>query len=349
MFLILVLQLVGGIMKVVNIHGKRYDTLTFQWLEAYLHCFKAFRELGYTVHVDPQLVFKGDKPDFIEIGLNDSEEAINFYNHTYLSEVKRNNLPRGSKTLFIKPTAPAPNYFTIDELGYACNSKITYEKPDFEGTKTKFFFNNTVRNLISKREHKWSQTNEVSFCAAQNVPEDHILVIAQMPGDETVTKFSFGNHWIKLQQIIDTLKHSNTVVLKLHPTFKSVTMKSGHWENFRNIILRWISEGVTVYEDEESLYDILPKTNIAIIENSTAGIECLMHEIPIISYGYPEYHWVTKDMRHLSMLQSYIDDTSWWDPDRSKEWLAWYCTKYQCHNYASTFNRLEELCSEETQ
>lgn len=348
MFLTLVLQLVGGIMKAVNLYAVRYDKLTFQWAEAYINIIKAFKELGYTVHLDKHLELE-NAPDYVEIGILEDPEAINVYNHTFIEDIKELGFPEGSKTFFVKPTGPAPNYFSIDPLGYAASSSITYKKPNFEGTKTKFFFNNTVKDLKQKREHKWSLTHEVYFSddKPKNLPEDHVLVMGQMPGDETVTKFSFGNHWVKMQQIVNKLKHNNAVVVKLHPTFKTVTQRSGHWNSFKPIILNWIAEGVVVYEDTESLYDILPKTNVAIVENSTAGIECLMHEVPIISYGLPEYHWVTKDLRHINLLQSYIDDIySWWQPEKANEWLAWYCTKYLCHNYASTFNRLEELCSE---
>ena len=349
MFLTLVLQLVGGIMKVVNLYGKRYNKLTLQWSDAYNHVIKAFRELGYTVHLDPELQLE-EVSEFAEVGFDHSDEAIYVYNHTYLDQVKKDRLPTGTKTFFIKPTAPASNYFTIYPLGYACSSSIAYEKPNFEGIKTKAFFNSVVNSLLAKREHKWTVTGEVIFdCATVDLPEDHILVIGQMPGDETVNGFSFGNHWLKLQSIVNYLKDRNTVVLKLHPTFKPVITKAGKWPDFNRMLLQWRAEGVTIYEDQESLHDILPKTNIAIVENTTAGIECLMYKIPMISYGLPEYHWVTKDLRHLNMLQSYIDDTSWWDPQKADEWLTWYCTKYQCHNYASTFNRLEELCSEETQ
>lgn len=332
-------------MKVVNICSVRYDKLTFQWEDAYLHVIKAFRELGYTVRVCPKLEMK-NMPDYVQVGLEHGDDAIYVYNHTYMQEIKELGLPTGKLALFVKPTAPAPNYFTIDKLGYAASSEITYNKPDFESVDTDKFFNTTVKELKSNREHKWSRTKEVTFTPLSNVPEDHILILGQMIGDETVTKFSFGNHWVKLQNIVERLKHRDNVVLKLHPTFKSKMGNLPQWDSLYAIINKWKQEGITVYEDYESLYDILPHTNVAILENSTAGIECLMHEVPIISYGYPEFHWVTKDLRHLNMLNSYIDDISWWDLDMSKKWLAWYSTKYQCHNYSSTFNRVEDLCSE---
>jgi hypothetical protein len=332
--------------KIVNIHAVRYQELTFQWADAYVDIMKAFRELGYEIFLHPQLHIQTEFDITHTVGLSEDPDAINLYNHTYRQEIKQMGFPLNN-TLFVKPTAPAPNYFTIDPLGYACTTSIAYEKPDFEETRYKTFFNTVVKDLISKRENKWSRTNEVNFSKTnREIPEGHVLVLGQMPGDETVQRFSFGNHWLKLQYIVNELKNKHPVVLKLHPTFKSTVGNHKNWDAIYNVILGWAAQGVVVFEEKESLHDILPHTKVAVVENTTAGIECLMHKVPIISYGLPEYHWVTKDLRHLNMLDEYVEDLSWWDGEKAAAWLAWYCTKYQCHNYSSTFNRLEELCSQ---
>ena len=121
MFLILVLQLVGGIMKVVNIYGKRYHKLTLQWSDAYNHVIKAFRELGYAVHLDPELQLD-TVPEYVEVGFEHSDDAIYVYNHTYLDQIKKDNLPTGAKTFFIKPTAFAFATKTIASIRNSSNA-----------------------------------------------------------------------------------------------------------------------------------------------------------------------------------------------------------------------------------
>ena len=133
-----------------------------------------------------------------------------------------------------------------------------------------------------------------------DVPDNHILVIGQMPGDETVCKQSFGSHWDKLILIVRKLYKQYPLVIKIHPTLQSEAEKSGTWLQYKETIDEWKNLGITVVEGRESIHGILPKTKVAIIENSTAGIECMMHDVPIISYGYPEYHWITKDLRILT-------------------------------------------------
>ena len=52
---------------------------------------------------------------------------------------------------------------------------------------------------------------------AKDIADDHILIIGQVPTDETVNGFGFGDHFKKLSMIVDYLKDENLIV-KLHPS-----------------------------------------------------------------------------------------------------------------------------------
>ena len=69
----------------------------------------------------------------------------------------------------------------------------------------------------------------------------------------------------------------------------------------------------------------------------------MMHDVPIISYGYPDYHWITKDLRILTRLNEYVDNTSWFNVSTSRKFLTWYIFDYLCCDIPSTMKRLEEL------
>ena len=166
-----------------------------------------------------------------------------------------------------------------------------------------------------------------------------------MPGDETVNKFSFGNHWEKLKSVVSHLINhgSDPIVVKLHPYLKERSHQY-LWKNYYSTILSWEASGVTVVYDFTSIHTILEKTKVAIIENSTAGLECLIYDVPMICYGYPEYHWVSYNLKHLVELTHAINNIeNWWSKIASREWLTWYCTEYMCRDYKSTLKRLEEL------
>jgi len=315
----------------------KYRELHGNWGQMYQYVYNALESMGIDIQVSQYL-------DSIYPPIVDEEDALYIYNHTNIEELKNEGYHLGKQTIILKPTAPTPDYFSIDSLGYASYSSIAYDKPNFKDTKVNWSF---VEELKNKKSNKWSDREDLIFKENKtSLPDNHVLVICQMQGDDTVTKQSFGNHWNKIEAIVNNLKTEYPLVIKVHPTMKKEESKVNNWAYFESCINKWISEGITVVYDMESIHDILPKTKVAILENSTAGLECMMHDVPIISFGYPEYHWVTKDLRHLPTLKGYINNLSWWSKDNSRKFLFWYITEYLCYDQQSTTKRIKELLND---
>jgi len=326
-----------------NICALRFSGIYGVWDQSYGYILESFKDLGYDVKLSAHIDWdRPEKYSSLPVGLEDeSENDVFVYNHTYVNSLKDQGFYRGSNNIFMKPTGPSPAYFTLDSLGYGCHISITYNKPDFEGYDYKNFFKRQAVSLIKNKENKWSNRGSDLKSVDLNIelPNNHILVLGQMPNDDSVVSFSFGDHWKKLIQIVSELeKLPYPIVVKLHPTIREVEV-----DFLENQITEWENKGIVVIQDYSSLHDVLRKTKVAIIENSTSGIECLLHNIPIISYGYPEYHWVTKDMRHLTMLRNYIEDMSWYNSEKAKAFIAWYCEEYMCYDKDSTYKRLKQI------
>jgi len=290
--------------------------------------------------------FKGNfkhAAECIKAGLNlrgmketDGEPDLHIYNHT--ARDLEPDMPENS--IIFKPTAPTSKHFQICDLGYANSSRITFEEPGYKGfIWTKNISWSYIEKMVEDRSNKWDDSILLKWERAKNVPDDHILIIGQMPEDETVYGFSFGDHWKKMCMIIDKLKDEN-LVIKLHPRIRKATHII---RNLNKQIEKWEDAGHTVIIGFVSIHDVLPKTRLAITENSTAGIECMMHDVPIISYGYPDYHWITKDLRILTELRGYINDMSWYSKDDSRCFLLWYIYSYLCKDEMSTYKRLGEI------
>lgn len=297
-----------------------------------------FHEYRYT--------FKGNfkhAAECIKAGLNlrgmketDGEPDLHVYNHT--ARDLEPDMPENS--IIFKPTAPTSKHFQICDLGYANSSRITFEEPVYKGsTWTKNVYWGQIEKMITDRTNKWDDSILLKWERAKNVPDDHILIIGQMPEDETVYGFSFGDHWKKMCMIIDKLKDEN-LVIKLHPRIRKATHII---RNLNKQIEQWEEAGHTVIIGFVSIHDVLPKTRLAITENSTAGIECMMHDVPIISYGYPDYHWITKDLRILTELRGYINDMSWYSKEDNRCFLLWYIYSYLCKDEMSAYKRLGEI------
>ena len=291
-----------------KIHQYRFDNFTK--FEAIIR--EAMNLLG---HVE------GDNPE------------INIYNHCYQSEVSTN------KNIIFKPTAPTSKHFALDTIGYANSSTLAFEEPDwynpFETPTTEDF--NYIQSLIDQKTNKWDASPRLQWRKARDIAEDHILIIGQVPTDETVNGFGFGDHFKKLSMIVDYLKDENLVV-KLHPSPK-MKIKG----KVKDKVDKWIQNGIDVRTEFESIHDFLPKTKVAILENSTAGIECLMHGVPVISYGWPEYHWVTKNLQSLTQLDVLVNDLSWHNRHDSDRFIHWYINRYLCNDVNSTAKRLKEI------
>ncbi len=264
--------------------------------------------------------------------LDHSELHLNIFNHTDKTKVGKHR----SECLFVKPTAPTSKHFAIDDVGYANSSWLAFSEP-FEVEMREWIDtdHNAIKALIETKANKWDDSVILKWRKGKKTPKDHTLVIGQMPKDETVEGFGFGGHIRKLDLIVERLVKETRypVVAKMHPKLQK-----------RDRLLdKWRTWGVDVREGFESIHDILPRTRVAIIDNSTAGIECLMHEVPIISYGWPEYHWVTEKLQVLPQLPRLVDDLSWYQRDYANNFISWYIHEYLCYDVNSTKRRLKEI------
>ena len=286
-----------------------------------------------------------------DLGFVEGDNGFHIYNHTHYFKVPHKN------SLFVKPTAPTSNHFAIDNRGYANTSLMAFHEPvEYEYAYS--FLNptanmkwNNITNLIERKSNKWDDSILLKWREPKgDIPEDHILVIGQMPDDETVNGFGFAGHMERIDHIVETLHNYNLgwrgssvmvgpIVVKLHPRLKS--------KKYKKVIAKWKDAGVHVVQGYESIHDYLPHTRVAIIDNSTAGIECLMHEVPVISYGWPEYHWVTKKLQVLPQLVSLIEGLDiWYTPhfkENARKFIYWYIHDYLCYDELSTWNRLNDL------
>lgn len=334
-----------------NICGRRFLDVYKGWYSAYSNVIQALHELNIDIAISPFLDMQ-HIPEYATVGIEDSPKDIYVYNHTHLQDLRKNDFKLGVKTLFIKPTLPTPNHFTLDSVGYAAGSSITYKRPNYLGYDSYNFISNEVPKIIQERPNKWSDRDWCQFGGAEslNLPDNHILIIGQVPNDETCKRMSFGDHIKKLEMLVDSIDHLPNIVVKLHPHLLDEDLdENGPYRpdpRYYDMIESWESRDITVLTGYSSLFDILPQTKVAIVDNSTSGLECLMHQVPVISYGYPEYHWVTKDLRHAHILPDFINDMSWYNREEANSFIAWYFEQYLCCDLVSTRKRILEIFSE---
>jgi hypothetical protein len=245
---------------------------------------------------------------------------------------------------FFKPTVPDKLHSTLDILGYGPYSSITYKKPDFEDISQEdvdTFFSTQVEGWIKSKTCKWGNKLSKEKVIKES---DYYLVLGQCGGDSVVTQYDFGHYFTKLEQVVKELTRvgNRPVVVKLHPytdgegandTTFSVSIKQK---------LEAISPKVKVYLGKINIHSFIEKAYCVFLANSGAGFEVMMHHKPMITWGYPEYHWVTYDLRHLADIHMAIR-LDWFDKDKQDKFLYWYMEKYCFYNQETSDRRVQEM------
>ena len=340
---------------IANLHNFQFFTAYGNWGVAYNHLINALDTLSYEVCIDRNFKIENVSPKANTPIRTDI--AVNIYNHTYPDDLKvqKRKLEASILDIFIKPTGPSTQYFSLDTKGFGpCSSllfKTDYDILDIEILNN--FYRSEIQPLIHFNTNKWGipgSSSNFSFkeSLAVDIPENHVLVLGQMPGDTTVTDMQFGDHWERLKGIVDYLHKRNfATVIKLHPTLRDKKSEE-EWEKtkYGQQVVKWKNAGVLVIDDYSSIHKVLPKASVAIVENSTSGIEAIMHNIPVISYGNPEYKWATKPLEHLCFLEDYIKDISWYSTQKSYSWLYYYLKEYLCSDLNSTIKRVKYIFDE---
>lgn len=278
----------------------------------------------------------------------DHDADICIYNHTDESYIIGNVL-QVKKNWFFKPTVPDTVHTTLDEKGFGPFSPMTYEKPPFELTtkaQVAEFFKGRVKTWIDNKLNKWGKMMQTEDF---EVPfEDYYLILGQCGGDSVVTHYDFGHYFTKLEQVARELSRidDRPIVIKLHPytdgeegsrgEYKDNSFSLGLKERFEKI------KNVYVYLGKLNIHNFIPKARCVLLSNSGAGFEVMMHHKPMITWGFPEYHWVTYDLRHLAELNDAVK-LDWFDSDKQDKFLYWYMEKYCYFDQLTANRRVKEL------
>lgn len=331
------------------IWNHRYNTTRGfpEWDNPMCWTIRALRDNGWDVQRHPEFTCT----ESLEVNGDLQGADLVLYTHTTDNHVRGFNGPQW----FIKSTAPDQFHATLDTLGYGPFSSITYSKPDFESVADSDlddYFATKVSKWIDARTSKWGDD---IFTSAGPGGEDYVLVLAQTFKDETVDGMWFGNYWTALYQVVNVLAQIEPrVVVKLHPWtdghggFDCVGKPKApttteHSDKCR-AELEKIGPNVEVYSGMGSVHDFIKQSRCVVLCNSSSGLDALLHKKPIISWGYPEYHWAAYDMRHLCELPRALDLT-WFNERRAAQFIYWYTERYCIYDQASANRRVGKLLS----
>ncbi len=329
-------------MKVV-IWGYKYNDMKENWHIQMNWVVKSLVQEGIDVVLHPNFKCKGldylPKYDFRK-----DECDVCIYNHADISHII-GNVVKVKENWFFKPTVPDEYHTTLDRLGYGAYSSITYERPEFDDismAEVNNFFETKVKDWINSKSTKWGKRFENG---EQEIPyDDYYLILGQCGGDEVVTRQDFGSYWTKLEQITRELARidNRIIVVKLHPYTDGEFAKDLNFSIALKQRIEAIDGKVRVFIGKSNVHNFIEKAHCVLLANSGAGFEVMMHHKPMITWGYPEYHWVTYDLRHLADLIKAIR-LGWFYSKGQDKFLYWYMEKYCFYNQETCDRRVREL------
>jgi hypothetical protein len=269
------------------------------------------------------------------------------YNHTFSTHL-RTSIP-SKHSWVMKMTPPSPEYATLDSWGYGPYMSCSYSRPPFDSLNTvevDDFWTNVVpkvRNLT-----KWGKR-----FSDLDIPEkDFIFFPSQCIDDEVVTKMYFGEYRKALINLVHEsvwVGEGRDVVVKLHPYTDYRAELQGRKEtpitDELEKALKGISKNVHVYRGGYHVGRFLDACHSVVVCNSGVGIDAMMRGKPVISWGYPEYHWATFDLRHACDLDRALK-LDWYDPNLARAFLCWFMRDFCFYDQESANRRVGELLQE---
>jgi len=324
--------------------GYQYKDMLATWSRQMTWVVNALLEHKVEVKKHKSFNCKGLENLPFYINATDNPSDICIYNHADVSHLTGDIL-KVKKNWFFKPTVPDEFHTTLDELGYGAYSSITYNKPNFENIENKDvnnFFETQVNNWIINCNNKWG--NSYNFSKEEIPFENYILVLGQNFSDEVVTRYDFGHYFSKLHAVVKELHRisNEQIIVKLHPFTDGMDLNKTNITKRSTQLLQSIGKRVKIYGGRSNIHSFIEKAKCVVLGNSGSGFEVMMHHKPIISWGFPEYHWVTGNLHHLAHLRELLK-LDWFNKELSDKFLYWYMEKYCFYNQETANRRIKEL------
>lgn len=330
-------------MKKAILWPYKFDNMKQSWKLQMQWVVKALQDEGYTVVRCPRFKCEGIYHLPTYNYKTDNPCDIVIYNHTDVSHLVGNEV-KAKYNWFFKPTIPDKYHTTLDNLGYSAYSSITYNKPPFEQCDMKEvnkFFDTKVKNWIEQKATKFYNFDNKEIEIKE---KDYYLVLGQCGGDYTVTHQDFGYYFYRLETVVRELIRvtKEPIVVKLHPYTDGEFATKTEFSDKIGERLSLIHPRVAVYTGKCNIHSFIKDAKAVLLSNSGSGFEVGMHLKPIIAWGYPEYHWISYDLKHLCDIKRALK-LDWFDKEKEKKFIYWYFEKYTFWNLESCKKRVKEL------
>lgn len=242
----------------------------------------------------------------------------------FLPHTQRFELPGLRRPAWFYMQQAFPWLFSLDPLGWSA-AGARYPCDDGAGDPARGTFERYAERLVGGNASKLAQPprrrRHDLVAQGEIPPEPYIFLPCQRPNDRSIRYFCDHDAAEVVAAVAGwAQRRGMPLVLKAHP---------GNPASARP--LRRAAEGTGARWSDASVHDLIAHSAAVYVVNSGVGLEALLHDKPVATFGRVEYDAVTVhgDLGALDRTWQAVTDA---DPARRRSayrrFLDWYCRLY---------------------
>jgi len=234
------------------------------------------------------------------------------------------SLPEGQYRVRYYMQMVIPSIFSIDPKGW-CAGATSYPIAPIGDPKT-----DLVSRLKSRIRDNTSKFDQPKRGPLPFDYRNYVFFPCQLPHDETI---KYHSDW-SVEKALETvlkwcLTHGKMCVIKGHP------VNPGSMKPLRDITNRYPH----VWVDNVSIHDLIENAHLITTVNSGVGLESIIHEKKVLTFGRADYDIVTykigENVDH-SISLAYSGELTAAEKNLYHRFLrSWYDTHYDVDNFSS--------------
>lgn len=218
-----------------------------------------------------------------------------------------------------------PYIFSVDSKGWAGGASV-YPYDSLFTEQIDYTIFNEFKQRIENNQSKFDQPKQREL----NLPKDYILFACQITYDETIkwhSNVSVGKTLIKVCKATEKL--GIPLVVKGHPINPDNMLGlKDSIKNYKHVT--WLLEA--------NIHQLIQHSRCVVVVNSGVGLEALLHEKPVVTFGRAEYDCVSNAATYENIAE--VLSNLVYDKQRvAKFFDTWYNWCYD-NNRIDTFNKL---------
>ena len=221
-----------------------------------------------------------------------------------------------------------PWRFYVDSMGWAGGaSGYPFNKFVLNGDANAGYFEALQSYALSNG----SKFEQPPIRKNLNLPDNYVFFPCQIPHDETIKYHSDVTVEMALAHTCEITASMNLpLVVKGHP------VNPGSMATLYSICTKYPH---TIWVDDVSIHDLIPKSRAVVVVNSGTGMESLLHLKPVVTFGRAEYDVVTMNAGLGGELKTMLT-LPHFNLNNVKKFFNSWCTWTYDTRSPSDFNKL---------